>query len=357
MKCDSPRALPHRDVSLAPSRLAHSRSASLSSLRSEPWPLGLCDALFGSATRDRISPIMITGSGNTSRHISVLKAEALGAFRPAAGQDFIDATVDGGGHAFAILERTKPDGRLLGIDRDAELLAELGARAREAAGERLTLVRGDFRDIGRIAPDAGFSRVHGILMDLGMSSAQLGESGRGFSFLRDEPLDMRYDTREPLTAAEILNRWRRDELERIFRIYGEERHARRIAEVIVEHRHKTQFVRTRQLVEVLSRAVRRTERIHPATRIFQALRIAVNDELEGLRLALPQTLDLLLPGGRLAVISFHSLEDRIVKNVFRAAPTQFQIITKKPVVPTREEIRDNPRSRSAKLRVIERIEN
>lgn len=290
-----------------------------------------------------------------SRHIPVLKVEVLGALRPAASQDFIDATVDGGGHALAVLECTKPDGRLLGIDRDAELLAALGARAREAVGQRLTLVHGDFRDIGRIAPDAGFSRVHGILMDLGMSSEQLEGSARGFSFLRDEPLDMRYDTREPLTAADILNTWRRDELERIFRIYGEERHARRFAEKIVEHRHKTKFSRTRQLVEVLGRVARRTERIHPATRVFQALRIAVNDELESLRVALPHALDLLVPAGRLAVISFHSLEDRIVKTVFRAAPAQFRIITKKPIVPTREEIRDNPRSRSAKLRVIERM--
>ncbi len=292
-----------------------------------------------------------------SKHISVLKAEVLGALRPAAGQDFIDATVDGGGHALAILERTAPDGRLLGIDRDESLLAALGVQVRGSVGERLTLVHGNFRDIGQRAPDAGFSRVHGILMDLGMSSEQLEGSGRGFSFLRDEPLDMRFDTREALTAAEILNTWRRDELERIFRIYGEERHARRFAEKIVEHRHKTKFGRTRQLVEVLSRVVRRTERIHPVTRIFQALRIAVNDELESLRVALPQALDVLLPGGRLAVISFHSLEDRIVKSVFRAAPAQFRIITKKPLVPTEAEIAANPRARSAKLRVIERIEN
>lgn len=298
-------------------------------------------------------------------HIPVLKAEVLGALRPAAGQDFIDATVDGGGHALAILERTVPDGRLLGIDRDESLLTAFGSRVRGSVGERLTLVHGNFRDIGQRAPDAGFGRVHGILMDLGMSSEQLEASpvesrgdheasGRGFSFLRDEPLDMRYDVSDELTAADILNTWRRDELERIFRIYGEERHARRIAETIVEHRHKTKFSWTRQLVEVLSRVARRTERIHPATRIFQALRIAVNDELESLRVALPQALDLLLPAGRLAVISFHSLEDRIVKTVFRAAPTQFRIITKKPIVPTREEVEHNLRSRSAKLRVIER---
>lgn len=290
-------------------------------------------------------------------HTPVLLAEVLAFFNPQPGQDFIDATVDGGGHALAILERTAPDGRLLGIDRDESLLAAFGSRVRGSVGERLTLVHGNFRDIGQRAPDAGFSRAHGILMDLGMSSEQLEVSARGFSFLRDEPLDMRFDTREALTAADILNTWRRDELERIFRIYGEERHARRFAETIVEHRHKTKFSWTRQLVEVLSRVVRRTERIHPATRIFQALRIAVNDELESLRVALPQALDLLLPGGRLAVISFHSLEDRIVKTVFRAAPAQFRIITKKPTVPTETEIATNPRARSAKLRVIERIAN
>ncbi|MBI2624385.1 16S rRNA (cytosine(1402)-N(4))-methyltransferase RsmH [Candidatus Parcubacteria bacterium] len=290
-------------------------------------------------------------------HVPVLLAEILELLRPRPGDSFIDATIDGGGHALAILERMAPDGRLLGIDRDPQMLAALGVKAGALVGQRLKLVHGNFRDISRIATDAGFRAVHGIVMDLGMSSEQLEASGRGFSFLRDEALDMRYDPAETLTAAEIVNSWRRDELERIFQIYGEERHSRRIAEAIVRHRHKSKMYRTLQLVEVINGVVRRTERIHPATRIFQALRIVVNDELESLRTALCEALELLGPGGRLAVISFHSLEDRIVKRAFRVAPTQFRIITKKPVVPSEAEVTVNPRARSAKLRVIEWIED
>ncbi|MBI3304965.1 16S rRNA (cytosine(1402)-N(4))-methyltransferase RsmH [Candidatus Parcubacteria bacterium] len=293
------------------------------------------------------------------RHVPVLLDEVIRFLDPQPGDDFIDATVDGGGHALKILERITPTGRLCGVDRDETLLRALEERAStETFRPQLTLVQGNFRELATLAQGAGFGRVKGILMDLGMSSEQLEGSGRGFSLLRDEALDMRYDSSgETTTAAEIVNSWRRDELERLFRIYGEERHARRIAEAIVMSRRKHRIFRTTQLVELISRISRRTERIHPATRVFQALRIAVNDELDSLRAGLVQALGLLRSGGRLAVIGFHSLEDRIVKNTFRSAPPHYAVLTKKPIVPTVQEVLRNPRSRSAKLRVIERIEN
>ncbi|MBI2625663.1 16S rRNA (cytosine(1402)-N(4))-methyltransferase RsmH, partial [Candidatus Parcubacteria bacterium] len=239
------------------------------------------------------------------RHVPVLLGEVLQFLDPQPGDDFIDATIDGGGHALKILERITPTGRLFGVDRDEALLRALRERAdTETFRPQLTLAHGNFRELAALAHAAGFGLVKGILMDLGMSSEQLEGSGRGFSFLRDEALDMRYDSSTgTTTAAEIVNSWRRDELERLFRIYGEERHARRIAEAIVLSRRKHRIFRTTQLVEPINRISRRTERIHPATRVFQALRIAVNDELDSLRAGLGEALGLLRFGGRLAVIS------------------------------------------------------
>ncbi len=274
---------------------------------------------------------------------------------------YLDATVGGGGHALAVLQAAQPGGRLLGIDADPAALAATAARL-HAAGltEQVVLCHGSFADLATLAATAGFSTFDGILFDLGVSSYQLDTPERGFSFAADGPLDMRLDPTQGLTAADMVNRLSERELADIIFLYGEEHAARRIARAIVEHRRTQPFHRTAELAEVVVRAVGgRHSRIHPATRTFQALRIAVNHELDRLQTALPQAVELLAPGGRLAVISFHSLEDRIVKQFLRAEASgetpRLTILTKKPVVPTAAEVASNPRARSAKLRVATRI--
>lgn len=292
---------------------------------------------------------------------------------PRAGGRYIDSTVDGGGHAAGILERSRPDGRLLGLDADPDALV----RAREhlsAYGARVRLVHANFRALAAVARAEGFEQVAGILFDLGVSSDTLERSGRGFSFRRDEPLDMRYDPTTGVTAAELLARSSERELRQLLRAYGEEPHAARIARAIVEARARAPLRTTGQLVAVIERALGGARgRIHAATRTFQALRIAVNDELESLRLALAQAVELLARGGRLVVIAFHSLEDRVVKQFLRAESggvcrcppglpvcgcgrtPRLALLTRKPVVPTAAEVAANPRARSAKLRAAERV--
>ncbi len=274
---------------------------------------------------------------------------------------YLDATVGGGGHVLAVLQAAQPGGRLLGIDADPAALAATAARL-QAAGliEQAVLCHGSFADLATLAASAGFGAFDGILFDLGVSSYQLDTPERGFSFAADGPLDMRLDPTQGLTAADMVNRLSERELADIIFLYGEEHAARRIARAIVEHRRTQPFQRTAELAEVVARAVGgRHGRIHPATRTFQALRIAVNQELDRLQVALPQAVDLLAPGGRLAAISFHSLEDRIVKQFLRAEASgetpRLTILTKKPVVPTAAEVANNPRARSAKLRVAARI--
>lgn len=278
----------------------------------------------------------------------------LESLAPKSGQVFIDGTLGDGGHAEEILERIAPDGVLLGIDLDQGAINR--ARVRLVRfGDRFITELSNYRDLSGIAEKHGIRAVHGIILDLGISSAELEESGRGFSFQKDEPLDMRLGA-EGATAAEILNSSPKDELARILRLYGEERYANRIAEEIVRRRRKKRIITTVELVDVIREAVPQNYergRIHPATRTFQAFRIAVNDELEGLREALPQAVRVLALGGRMAVISFHSLEDRIVKQFFRDSE-ELRIITKKPIRPTEKEITENSRARSAKLRVAER---
>jgi 16S rRNA (cytosine1402-N4)-methyltransferase len=273
----------------------------------------------------------------------------------------VDCTLGGGGHAEAILEATAPDGLLFGIDRDEEALRRAGERLKRY-GTRVRLLHEGFKNLGTILRTQGVQGVDGILMDLGVSTLQLTDSERGFSFQKDGPLDMRMDRGSSPTAAALVNSLSEPQLLQILFEYGEERWARRIARAIVHEREKSPVTRTLQLADLIRRAVPRSgraQRIHPATRTFQALRIAVNQELDQLGGGLSEAVSCLNDGGRLCVISFHSLEDRIVKRTFKALtqaqPARVRLITKKPVVPGLDEIRMNPRSRSAKLRALERI--
>jgi 16S rRNA (cytosine1402-N4)-methyltransferase len=290
-------------------------------------------------------------------HTPVLLAEVVAGLLPRPGGRYIDGTLGGGGHAAAILEASSPDGRLLGIDCDPAALAAAAARL-APYGDRVMLVRGSFREIGQLAATSGFAQVEGVVLDLGVSSYQLDTPERGFSFQAHAPLDMRLDPDAPVTAAHLVNNLPEQELADLIFRYGEERGSRRIARAIVEARQRKPVTTTDELAAIVTRALGgQRGRIHPATRTFQALRIAVNDELASLEAALPQVIDLLAPGGRMAIIAFHSLEDRIVKHTLRAEAQagRLRIITRKPVEASVEEQRTNPRSRSARLRVAERV--
>lgn len=307
------------------------------------------------------------------RHVSVLGEEAVEWLRPRPGGLYVDGTVGGGGHSFRLLSRIGPGGRLIAIDKDGAALERARARL-EAFGEAVTFVRDDFRRLADVLARLGVEAVDGVLLDIGVSSFQLDDARRGFAYSHDAPLDMRMDGRDGPTAADLINTMPRDELVRILRTYGEERHAARIARAIVEEREREPLLTTTRLAEVVKGAIpaaaRRTGP-HPARRTFQALRIAVNDELGALEEGLRAAVAALKPGGRVAVISFHSLEDRIVKQMFaeladpcRCPPDLpvcrcgrrpvIQILTRRPVVPGEDEVAANPRARSAKLRVAER---
>ncbi len=274
----------------------------------------------------------------------------------------------GGGHAHGVLVASAPDGELLGIDADPMAVALAGEQLAEF-GNRITLVQGNFADLEEIALEHGFCPVDGVLLDLGLSSMQLEAAGRGFSFQLDGPLDMRFGPSQMTTAADLVNTLSVEELADILFRYGEEPRSRRIARAIVAERP---INTTKELAALVERTVGRRRRLHPATRTFQALRMVVNEELECLAEALPQALRLLVPGGRLAIISFHSLEDRLVKQFFRneardcLCPPEVPIctcdhraalgiVTKKPIRPSAEEVAANPRSRSAKLRIAFRL--
>ena len=307
----------------------------------------------------------------TPPHIPVLLDEVLQGLDPHPGHRFIDATIGAGGHTEAILKATAPNGRVLALDADPAALNI--ARQRLAPySHRIHFANANFDQVARIAHSHNFIPVQGILLDLGLSSVQLSAAERGFSFQSEGPLDMRYDPSSPTTAADLVNNLPQDELADMLYRFGEEHRSRSIARAIVAARPLNT---TRELANVVARAVggRRQARIHPATRTFQALRIAVNDELGVLRSALSQTTTLLAPKGRLAVISFHSLEDRIVKSFFAqesreciCPPEQpmctcnhratLRIITRKPITARSHEVSVNPRARSAKLRVAERLE-
>lgn len=289
-------------------------------------------------------------------HAPVLRAEVLALLQPRPGGRYLDATVGLGGHAEAILQASEPTGTLLGIDRDGEALA-LAAERLAPFGPRVTLRQGRHEAVAElVGAEEGFD---GILFDLGASSLQLDSAARGFSFSREGPLDMRMDQSGGDTAADLVNRLSERELADLIFRWGEERWSRRIARAIEEARRQAPIRTTTALADIVARAIPRgawPRYIHPATRTFQALRIAVNDELTGLGPALEEAVTLLRPGGRVAVISFHSLEDRIVKQTWRqlAASGWGRIRTKRPVTPGDAEIAVNPRARSAKLRALER---
>lgn len=292
------------------------------------------------------------------------------AVRP--GGVYVDGTVGGGGHASAILAALKGQGRLIGVDRDRAAIARAAERLAEWK-EQVVLVRGNYADMRRILSEQGVTEVDGILLDLGLSSDQLADPSRGFSFSTSGPLDMRMDTSHPTTAADVLASLSEDELADVLYQYGEEPDARRIARAIVEERSRRLITRTEQLVEIIARAKRRRSRsLHPATQTFQALRIAVNRELENLEKGLEAGLAALKSGGRMVVISFHSLEDRMVKRTFAAHAGKWEslpqggrrrlgrepavrLLTRKPVRPTPDEVAQNPRARSALLRAVERL--
>jgi len=302
----------------------------------------------------------------TEVHVPVLLQEVLAFLRAEPGGTYIDGTVGGGGHAEAILTASAPDGRLLGLDRDPHAL-ELARRRLASFGDRVVLRHGSFAHLAALAES--FAPADGVLLDLGLSSLQLGDAERGFAFSRQGPLDMRFDpTEETMTAADLVNRLSVKELTELLYRYGEESQARRIAGAIVSHRP---IHSTAELARVVEEAVGRQGRIHPATQTFQALRIAVNRELEALEVVLPQVLEVLRPGGRLVVISFHSLEDRIVKHFLRREArdclcppeivvcvcgheAQVRILTRRPVRPEPDEVAANPRARSARLRAAEK---
>jgi len=290
-------------------------------------------------------------------HEPVMVAEVLDLLAPSRGGLFVDCTVGLGGHSRALLEAGAD--RVLGLDRDPSALA-VAREALAAFGERVELVHADYRELDRVLGERGIDGVSGTLADLGVSSMQLDEEGRGFSFRRDEPLDMRMDRTQGPSAADLLRDVAEGELADVIYQFGEERHSRRVARAIVRARAETPIDTTGRLAAIVRRAVPHHgyQRIDPATRTFQALRIWVNRELDGLDAFLERAARRLLEGARLAVITFHSLEDRIVKHTFRAiakADEQLRIVTRRPLSAADGEVERNPRARSAKLRAIERF--
>jgi len=298
-------------------------------------------------------------------HISVLTEEILTYADPRPNKNFIDATLGSGGHALAILGKTSPEGKLLGIDLDRKAIDGVAEKVKNTEFQkRLILACGNFADLGAILKKNNFGPVQGIIADLGLSSMELEERGRGFTFLKDEPLDMRYgeyqENKNILTAEEIVNNWDQEKIAEILFKYGEERFSRQIAERIIQARKINPIRTTFQLSEIIKQATPGWyghRRLHQATKTFQALRIAVNDELNNLKKFLEAASQALEKSGRLAIISFHSLEDRIVKNFLKEKKQQnlFQILTKKVIRPSEMELKQNPRSRSAKLRVAEKL--
>ena len=290
-------------------------------------------------------------------HEPVMVTEVLDMLLPSRGGLFVDCTVGLGGHARALLDGGAT--HLVALDRDAAAL-ELAREVLASFADRVTLVQTDYRDLTGVLDSRGITLIDGALADLGVSSMQLDAEGRGFSFRRDEPLDMRMDQTQGPTAADLLRDVDEHELADLIFQYGEERYSRRVARAIVMARRDTPLTTTGQLAAVVRRAIPRRgyQRIDPATRTFQALRIWVNRELDGLDVFLAQAAERLRQGARLAVITFHSLEDRIVKHAFRAlerSAMAVRILTKRPLVPSDEEVARNPRARSAKLRAIERL--
>lgn len=307
-------------------------------------------------------------------HLSVLAREVIEQLAPRPGGTYLDGTLGGGGHSELILEKIGPDGLLIGIDRDQTALMAAANRLCRF-GSCFKPVQGSFGDLEELLQHEGIAAIDGLLLDLGVSSHQLDTLERGFSFRLDGPLDMRMDTGNGDTAADLLDELSAEELEKIIKEFGEERWAKKIAAKIVQVRQETPITTTAQLADLVAGSIPRRfheERIHPATRTFQALRIAVNRELEQVTAGVTSGISILKPGGRIAVISFHSLEDRIVKHLFREAATgctcpprmpycvcnrqpKLRVLTGRPIIAGPEEIATNPRARSAKLRVAEKL--
>lgn len=308
-----------------------------------------------------------------SGHVPVLYQKTLEALKLESGMVIVDGTLGGAGHARGILESITPDGRLIGIDKDMAAIERCEKRLAEYR-ENITLVHSDFKQIRKVLRELGIDKVDGAILDLGVSSFQLDEGDRGFSYNADAPLDMRMDRTSPVCAYDVINGYTQEELCRVIREYGEEKWAARISQFVVQERKNENIETTGQLTEIIKKAIpagARREGPHPAKRTFQAIRIEVNGELTGLKEAIEDYVSVLKSGGRLAVITFHSLEDRIVKQTYRklADPcecpkdfpicicgkeSQIRIVTRKPEMPEKEELEENPRARSAKLRVAEK---
>lgn len=309
----------------------------------------------------------------TAYHAPIMVEEVLSLLAPGRGGVYVDGTLGGGGHSEAILRLLPPGGRLYGIDRDAEAIAE--ASARLASFDSFTAIKGNFFNMRSLLGEKGVAAVDGILLDLGVSSHQINEASRGFSYHNEAPLDMRMDTTAPLSAYDVVNTYPVETLARILREYGEERYSFRIASAIVREREKEPIRTTTRLAEIVKYATppdKRYQGQHPARRAFQAVRIEVNSELAGLREALEDAMALLNPGGRLCVITFHSLEDFIAKDLFRTmehpctCPPKspvcicgktpvVRVLTRKPILPGPDELEANTRSHSAKLRAAEKL--
>ncbi len=310
-----------------------------------------------------------------SFHQPVLLAEVIHYLNPQPNQNFVDATVGMGGHARAILERTAPGGKLLALDWDPDAIARAQENLRQFAS-RIIFVNKNYNQLKEVVYEHQFSQISGIVCDLGYSSAQVEDGERGFSFFSKGILDLRYNPTTELTADYILHHFSEEQLKKIFKELGEERLAGKIARAIVRRRKEERItgeILNKLVVEIYKQHFKKPSKLHPATKVWQALRIEVNKELDSLSVFLPQAVSVLEPGGRIAVISFHSLEDRIVKRFFKQEATdclcderlpqcicqhrvQLKIITKKPVVPSAEEIAQNPRARSARLRVAEKLD-
>ena len=315
----------------------------------------------------------VSSAETSSRHIPVMQEEVLAFLRPQSGARLLDGTLGGGGHALTLLEATAPDGMLIGIDQDAAALS-LATRRLALFRQRCLFVHENFSNASAVLRDVQWEGVDGVLLDLGFSSLQIEDGDRGFSFLRPGPLDMRMDRDQNLQATDVVNRSSEETLRKILREFGEEPAARSLARALVRERSLAPLQTTTDLVQVIDRVIRRSPRVHlhPATRAFQALRIAVNGELEHLSTFLREGYRLLRPRGRMVILSYHSLEDRLVKDAFRRwaatclCPPQLQvcscqwspqvrILTSKPLTPTPEEVARNPRARSARLRAVERL--
>jgi 16S rRNA (cytosine1402-N4)-methyltransferase len=309
------------------------------------------------------------------QHVPVMADEVIEMLAPVAGSRHVDATLGGGGHAQRILDACDPDGRLLGLDADGAAIARVRSRLGARYGDRLRLRQANFRELAAVAPAEGFDPIDGCLFDLGLSSFQLADDERGFGFRTGGPLDMRFDAGRGTSAAELVNSLDAKELTALFRQYGEEPFAGRIARAIVDARRTARLESAEELAALVARVAPSRapgrRRVHPATRVFQALRIAVNEELDALQAGLASAVDLLRPGGRLVILSYHSLEDRIVKRFLQAerrgctcppeAPVcvcgrkpRLRLLSAKGLVPTAAEVTANPRARSARLRALEK---